>query len=139
MEEGSKEWKIFWKVLEQAREYINDRDKLNDLLHDAYSKAGNLRIGNTRMSVLLEKVELFIQMIRAYINGEYREYPLRTILLIVAGLLYFINPFDIVPDFFPVAGYLDDLSIIIWIISSIERDIEAFEEFQRTRVINIDS
>ena len=139
MEEGSKEWKVFWKVLEQAREYINDRDKLSDLLHDVYVKAGNLRIGNTRMSVLLEKVELFSQMIRAYVKGEYKEYPLRTIILIVAGLLYFLNPFDIVPDFFPVAGYLDDLSIIIWIISSIERDIEAFEEFRRTRVINIDS
>ena len=138
MEEKGWEWNAIKRVIENAKIYINDPDKLEDLLHEAYLKAGNLRIGNTRLSVLLEKIELFIQMIKAYLKGEYRDYPVRTLILIIAGLLYFINPFDIIPDFIPFTGYLDDLSIVIWIVSSIDKDIRAFEEFMKSRTINID-
>jgi len=53
-------------------------------------------------------------------------------------LLYFINPLDIIPDIIPVTGYLDDLSLIIWIVSSIEKDIRKFEEFRNSEVIQID-
>ncbi len=138
MEEGYENKSAFKKTLENAKELIGDRSKLENLIYDAYDKIGNIKIGNTKLSILLEKVEVFIKMIRAYVKGEYRELPLQSIILIVAGLLYFINPFDIVPDFIPVAGYLDDLSIIIWITTSIDKDIKKFEEFLNSKIIQMD-
>ncbi|MEX1138568.1 MAG: YkvA family protein [Bacteroidota bacterium] len=32
--------------------------------------------------------------------------------VVVAALLYFIIPFDAIPDFAPVAGYLDDIGVV---------------------------
>lgn len=32
--------------------------------------------------------------------------------LVIGGLLYFINPFDVVPDMVPLVGFLDDMAII---------------------------
>jgi len=138
MEEGYENKTAFRQTLEDAKELINDRDKLEDLIHDTYVKIGNIKIGNTKLAVLFEKVELFVQMIRAYVKGEYRELPMRTIILIAAGLLYFINPLDFIPDIIPITGYLDDLSIIVWIAHSIDKDIKKFEEFLNSKVIQID-
>ena len=35
-----------------------------------------------------------------------------TILLIVAALVYVISPYDMIPDFFPITGWLDDAFLI---------------------------
>lgn len=32
--------------------------------------------------------------------------------IIIGALLYFINPFDLVPDITPLVGFLDDMSVI---------------------------
>ncbi|GJQ19815.1 MAG: hypothetical protein HBSIN02_01700 [Bacteroidia bacterium] len=32
--------------------------------------------------------------------------------IVVAALLYFILPFDSIPDFTPVAGFLDDIGVV---------------------------
>lgn len=32
--------------------------------------------------------------------------------LIIGALLYFINPFDLVPDIAPIVGFLDDMGVI---------------------------
>ena len=38
------------------------------------------------------------------------------IILIIFGLVYFLFPFDLIRDFIPYIGYLDDLALIVWII-----------------------
>ena len=35
---------------------------------------------------------------------------------IIIGFLYIVNPFDLVPDFMPGAGWIDDLSVLVLIL-----------------------
>jgi uncharacterized membrane protein YkvA (DUF1232 family) len=37
-------------------------------------------------------------------------------LFILAGLLYVLSPIDIVPDFIPILGWLDDIGVIGFLI-----------------------
>jgi uncharacterized membrane protein YkvA (DUF1232 family) len=41
-----------------------------------------------------------------------RQSPLKSKIIAVIAILYFLSPFDIVPDFIPLAGWLDDLIIV---------------------------
>lgn len=43
------------------------------------------------------------------------EVPKSTIALITGGLLYLVLPFDIIPDWLPVAGLLDDAAVITYV------------------------
>ncbi|MFO7862297.1 MAG: DnaJ domain-containing protein [Desulfosalsimonas sp.] len=42
--------------------------------------------------------------------------PFWVVLIIVLGLVYIISPVDLVPDFFPIAGRLDDLGLVALLI-----------------------
>ncbi|MCQ2011164.1 DUF1232 domain-containing protein [Sporolactobacillus sp. STSJ-5] len=50
--------------------------------------------------------------------------PAKDKAMIIAGLAYFILPIDVVPDFIPVAGYSDDLAVLIFIIGKVAYSID---------------
>nr|WP_252187768.1 DUF1232 domain-containing protein [Anaeromonas frigoriresistens] len=72
-------------------------------------------------------------MFKAFISGEYRSVSKRTIITIIAALLYFVNPLDVVPDFIIYAGFIDDALVISLAIRSIKNEIE---DFKRWKEIN---
>lgn len=74
----------------------------------------------------IAKVKLLIRMIKDYKDGKYRELPWYTISAIVIVLLYILNPIDLVPDFIPVAGQLDDLLVLITAWKLIEQDVKRY-------------
>lgn len=45
-------------------------------------------------------------------------------LLITGALAYVIMPVDMVADYIPVAGMIDDISIVSGVIATINRDLE---------------
>lgn len=47
--------------------------------------------------------------------------PRRTKLLLGASIAYLALPFDLVPDFIPVAGYLDDAVVVAFVFRRILR------------------
>ncbi len=48
---------------------------------------------------------------------------LKDILIITAALGYFISPVDAIPDIFPGAGFLDDISILLGALASVSSSI----------------
>ncbi len=61
------------------------------------------------------------------------EVPLRAKSLIAGALTYFILPFDGLPDFIPLLGYTDDLSLLAATISQLTKYISP-EILEQTRI-----
>jgi uncharacterized membrane protein YkvA (DUF1232 family) len=120
--------KFFIRAFENAKRMFSSKEKVLETLDTAFQKSIDLENDKGEVSSLTEKVKLFILMIRSYVKGEYREVPFKSILLIFAGLIYFINPFDLIGDFIPGIGYIDDIALILWILKSVEEDVLRFKE-----------
>jgi len=54
--------------------------------------------------------------------------PKRYKILAVAALLYFISPFDAIPDWIPGAGYIDDAGALAALVMSVRKIIEAAQD-----------
>lgn len=54
--------------------------------------------------------------------------PNRYKLLAIAALLYFINPFDAIPDWIPGVGYIDDAGALAALVMSIRKIIDAAKD-----------
>ena len=128
--ENGRESSILEKTKRKAEKILSDPQAMKDLAGKAKEKIKSVQVGDETLESLFGLVNTFIKMLSAHIKGTYREIPWRTLALMAAGLLYFINPFDIVPDFIPVAGFLDDLTFLLLILKSIRKDVDLFQEWE---------
>jgi uncharacterized membrane protein YkvA (DUF1232 family) len=74
--------------------------------------------------------KLLISILQDYWNGNYRKIPFFSIAAIVAALLYVINPFDIIPDFIPIVGLLDDAAVIAVCLAMVEQDLHNYKDWK---------
>ncbi len=120
------------EYISKAKKIINDDKKLKELIDDVLKKLKEVSSDKKTSAKLNDSLRLFIRIINAYTSKEYTYVPWKTICLIVAGLIYFIYPVDLIPDFIPVSGLIDDIALIAWIYESIQDDIENFLEWEKT-------
>ena len=118
----------------KAKKIINDDEKLKKLIEDVLKKLKEISSDKKTSAKLNDSLRLFIRIINAYTSKEYTYVPWKTICLIVAGLIYFIYPVDLIPDFIPIAGIIDDVALIAWIYESIREDIDNFLEWEKTKL-----
>ncbi|HLT47176.1 MAG TPA: YkvA family protein [Rubricoccaceae bacterium] len=89
-----------------------------------------LREHRDQLGTLRDDLPVLLRLARAWARGDYRAIPWKSLVLLVAGLLYFLAPADAVPDFIPVLGFLDDAAVIAYVLRAIQTDVRAFEEWE---------
>jgi len=122
--------KLVGSARTQAVKIIKRKDKLDTLINASGEMLGGERFENSRLSGIIGKIKVMIRLVKAYAQGEYRLVPWKSILSVTAGLVYFLNPFDLIPDFIPVSGFIDDFTVLMLIANSLHRDIKLFEEWE---------
>lgn len=77
-----------------------------------------------------EKVILMFQFLKDVKQKKYKQTPWKTLAAMIFAAIYIINPLDIVPDFIPFLGYLDDLSVFSFILKLVDQDLSAYKAWK---------
>ena len=127
---------FFRRSTAKASRYTRSGKSMLDLLHRVAEKTRVLGVGAS-YSAAKDQINIVVRMVRAYAKGEYRAISGKTLLRMVAVLVYFVSPLDFIPDVLPVLGMTDDIALILWLVSSISDDINRFTEWERNHASSI--
>ena len=88
------------------------------------------KLRGSGMKKYAELGKLMMGMLQDYRKGEYTSPPWFTIAAIGLTLLYVFNPMDMLPDFLPGVGYVDDFALFTVAIRFIESDLHAYLDWK---------
>ena len=117
----------FYGASKNAETYLQDEDKAADLLHKARLKAERTP---GALAGVWEDLQTLFRMLKTWISGDYRGTSWQTILLVITAILYFVMPLDVIPDFIAALGFVDDVAVIAYIVSTIREELETFAEWE---------
>lgn len=125
--------RFFDIAIDQASRLIGRRSRILLLLTRMGSKMKNVNWNAAQRDQVRDKFFTIGRMATAYALGRYKEVPWRTMLTLLAAVIYFVNPFDLIPDLVPIAGLTDDFAVLIWVYNSMGNEIEKFLEWEASQ------
>ncbi|MBF7144896.1 MULTISPECIES: YkvA family protein [Pseudomonas] len=88
------------------------------------------KVRGKRLGQVKEDIALLQALCLAYWRGEYRAISGKAILSVVAGLLYFVSPVDLIPDWLLGVGMLDDIAVLGWVMKVLQTELNAFRAWR---------
>lgn len=111
----------------RAQRIISDPKRMERLAKDSFS----LLRGKKNFSEVQSEAVLLINMVKDTVQGRYKGLGKKNALMIVAGLLYLVNPMDIIPDFIFGIGFGDDLGVLVYVISRLSEEIARYRQWKK--------
>ena len=81
----------------------------------------------------LSMVPVMISLVKNYVQGKYTTVPYGTILAILSALIYLLSQIDLIPDFLPGIGYLDDIAVVGFCITMVKADIDSYDVWRQAQ------
>ena len=123
---------LFNVFIGRATKLLGRPFKVVTVLNEVADKLSSKESQTNKFRQLFDVALTLVRLVRSYISGEYRDIPTSTIVSGLAVLLYVLSPIDLVPDFIPVLGFLDDLSLVSWFVGKFHVEITRFREWEQT-------
>jgi uncharacterized membrane protein YkvA (DUF1232 family) len=121
---------IFSVFVNRATKLLGKPFKVITILNETATKLADKESKDNKFKQLFDVALTVVRLVRSYINGEYREIQVGTVISGLAVLLYVLSPIDLVPDFIPVLGFLDDLSLVSWFLGKFQGEITNYREWE---------
>lgn len=102
---------------------MDDATKIIDNLDELKNKFMN----SDQLKGFLEDFTFLFSMIKDYYNKKYTEVPMYVIAGIGGTLLYVLSPVDLIPDFIPVVGFIDDAAIVAFCLKMVSMEVDKYK------------
>ena len=121
----------FGRFLLRGAALLKNPRLLKQMLTKAVSKMGRAEDGP--LSEVKEQLQRLIALLKAYVSGDYREVSTQTMITVAAAIVYFVVPFDGIPDFLFGWGLIDDVAVISYVVAQLSSELEAFAAWQEAQ------
>ena len=114
----------FARALSEAKLCLAGSGGLRSVFEQAARKAASLP--RQPFNENWADVQTMLRLVRAYERGEYQQVRNDTLIWIVAGLNYLVDPFDLIPDKTPFLGFVDDATVIEFVADKARQALDDF-------------
>jgi len=129
--EDSRSNKRLGRYFSQAEKVIQEEGRVYELIRKATEKIEKL--GRKTFGDTWDEVLLVVEMIKSWAQGDYQDISKKSVIMMIAAIIYFVAPLDAVPDFLFGWGYLDDLAVLRLVFGQIKVEMEKFKDWKQQR------
>lgn len=120
--------RIFDNFYKQAERVITSGTALSKLLDQVFLKIGE---SSELFYKIQDSVIALARMTRAWWKGDYKNVSAKSMIAVVAALIYFVSPLDLIPDFIPLLGQIDDIFVLGYLVKKLNKEIERFMAWEK--------
>ena len=82
------------------------------------------------LAKLGDDLRTLLRLLDATVAGRYPALPQGVMTAVAAALLYWLMPFDLIPDPILALGFIDDAAILGWVLKRLGDDLAAFRAWE---------
>jgi uncharacterized membrane protein YkvA (DUF1232 family) len=120
--------RVFAAVLDRAKWFAKNPKTLRELFQEAARKTNS--IPKAPFADMWSHLQAMLRLIRAYYCGEYRDVKIANLVLIIGAIIYVLDPWDLIPDWIPGLGYLDDATVMAFAIQKTRETLDEFTTWE---------
>jgi len=122
----------FAQAMKSAKSYVEDPQRLRALFQEAATQAASMP--RDPFKETWPYFQTMLRLIRAYYQGNYRDVAESTLVVIVAAIIYVVNPLDLIPDAIPALGFLDDATVLALAVRRTRQTLDDFMTWETATV-----
>ena len=130
---SEKEPSGFSAYLRRGARLLSNPSGLKRLVVQAAKKLNGS--GSEKVKAVGEQLGLLIDLLKAYIAGDYRDISTQAIASVAGAIIYFVVPLDGVPDFLFGWGFVDDAAVISYVIAQLSTELESYKQWRENASI----
>lgn len=121
----------------------NDQDRINQAFNIGVDKfteedlnkvKQNAEIAESKSKNLgkqFESFKLMWSLLQDYWAGDYTAVPWKLLAAIGFAVAYLVSPIDIIPDFIPVLGFVDDAAVFALVVSAFQSELDDYQVWKK--------
>ncbi len=114
-------------LIEAARRVLRRRFRVVLLIRDAYA---HLEANTGALATVWADLQTALRLLVAWTCRSYRKVSTTSLVLLVAALLYFVAPIDVIPDTLGALGFVDDLAVIQTAVETVRDELDQFRSWE---------
>lgn len=122
--------KFFKVALSRATILAGKPGRILVLLTQLALKIRQTKGDGFKLQTLREHFKVIGRMLKAHAMGNYKIKSTRLILILLAAVIYFVNPFDLIPDLIFGIGLADDFAVLTWAYSAAAAEVVLFQQWE---------
>lgn len=127
-----KKYQLGYKKFElSAHDYAENPEKTADLLKKTMKKAAR---NKSAFKGIWKNLQLLMELMKSWSKGEYADISKKSIVFIIASILYFVSPIDLVPDFLIGFGIVDDAAVLGFALKQISGEIDKYVAWKENKL-----
>jgi len=124
--------KFFQFALDSAARMAGKPGRILNLLAQLTLKLNRSNIKNLKVSAVKEQFLLIGRQLKASVLGKYKIQSHRIFVILLAAVIYFLNPLDLIPDFILGIGLTDDLAVLAWVYTAAYNELMHFKTWEKS-------
>lgn len=120
-------------LVEATRRVLRRRFRVAILIRNAYE---HMESHTEALQAVWTDLKTSLRLLIAWVKRSYTQVSAGSLIVLVAALIYFVTPVDLIPDALATIGFVDDVAAITTAVETARHELDEFRTWEDTESLS---